>query len=301
MTREESMKISAAIGNIITNRPPVIKCDERSIAAARAALTPEELKEMQEIGLYDGDFLKFYIIREFCSLIGLGDIADGYYILELFANAAHLDADRFENDPYLRAVHFPKTKRDNILLTHAEYAAGEIFQYDEPNFSGRFVVPKLGFFDRTVSFPTIYEGNIPWMSVCPSEMLTMEKNIEMAHGRVLVLGLGLGYYPFMIARRSEVEHITVVELNDKIIDIFNENVFPSFENKSKIDIVRGDAIRYLDDVKKGDYDFCFADIWEGAVDGARFYKQILPHEMRLTGTEFAYWLKRPILAYLEEE
>ena len=36
------------------------------------------------------------------------------------------------------------------------------------------------------------EGVIPWMSVCPSEINSMARHIDKAHGRALALGLGLG-------------------------------------------------------------------------------------------------------------
>lgn len=300
MTRDESMKVAAMIGNLITGSAPTVDISPQKVAAARAEFSDEDLREMREIGLFDGDFLKFYVIRELCARMALGDVADGLYILKLFENAAHLDAEQFLSDPYLHAVHFPECRRGNILLSHAEYAAGEIFQYDEPRFDCELVTPRLGFFDRPVSFPAVYEGLMPWMSVCPSEMLSMESDIAAAHGRVLVLGLGLGYYPFMIARRAEVSEITVVELNGTIIDLFQEHVFPAFEHKEKIRVVHADAIAYLEELRGGEFDFCFADIWEGAVDGAPLYKKILPHEKRLTGTEFAYWLKEPILSYLAD-
>ena len=300
MTREASMKVAAMIGNLITGSAPVVDISPSRVAAARAEFSDEDLREMRKIGLFDGDFLKFYVIRELCTRMSLGDVADGLYILKLFENAAHLDADRFLADPYLRAVRFPERRRGNILLCHAEYAAGELFQYDEPRFDGELVVPRLGFFDRPVSFPTVYEGLMRWMSVCPSEMLSMEKDIAAAHGRVLVLGLGLGYYPFMIARSSEVTEITVVELNKSIIDLFCESILPSFENGEKLRIVHADAIAYLASLRGGEFDFCFADVWEGAVDGAPLYQKILPHERRLADTEFAYWLKEPILSYLAD-
>lgn len=41
--------------------------------------------------------------------------------------------------------------------------------------------------------------------------------------------------------------------------------------KQKIKIVCADAIKYMASVKKGEYDYCFADIWEGAEDGADRY------------------------------
>ena len=300
MNKEEAIQISAQIGRIIANNAPTIKYSPSDLKRSRREMGSESLKEMRDIGLLRDDFELFYVIREFCSDISLGDVADGNYILELFKNAQKLNAFDFESDPYILSVNIKDIVSEDITLTRASYARGEIFQYDMPDFSKPIVTPKLGFFDREVSFPTIYQKNIPWMSVCPSEINSMRKHISAAHGKVLVLGLGLGYYPFMISRKDSVEEIVIIELQKTIVDIFNTHILPHFEHKSKIKVITADAVEYLDGVNDGDYDFCFADIWEGAVDGAEAYLKIRPHEKRLPRTEFAYWIEDQIKAYLDE-
>lgn len=300
MNKQESMRISAQIGRIIADRAPKIKYSPSDLKRAEKAIGKDGLAEMREIGLFSGDFELFYVMREFCSDIGLGDAADGNYILELFKNAEKLDAFEFESDPYISSVKLPTVISGDIMLTNAEYARGEIFQYGMPDLTADLVTPRLGFFDRAVSFPSIYQGSVPWMSVCPSEMNSMKEQISAAHGRVLVLGLGLGYYPFMISQKDEVESIVIVELQPTIVDIFNTHILPHFEHKDKIKVVTADAIAYMNSIHDGDFDFCFADIWEGAVDGAEAYKKIRPHEKRLTNTKFTYWIEEQIKAYLEE-
>lgn len=300
MNKQESMALSARIGRIIAERAPTVKYTSKDIERARAEYSEEELAEMREIGLLGDDFETFYVIREFYARLGLSDEVGGGYILKLFENAKKLDAIAFRENPYIKGVNIPVVRSGNILLTRAEYGRGEIFLYDMPDVGGDTVVQKLGFFDRRVSFPTLYEGNIPWMSICPSEINSMKNEIEAAHGNVLVLGLGLGYYPFMIAQKPEVKSITVVELQQTIIDIVGAHLVPQFPNNEKIKIVKADAIEFLESVSDGEYDFCFADIWEGALDGAEAYKKIKPHEKRLPSTTFTYWIEEQIRAFLEE-
>lgn len=300
MDKQRSMQISAQIGNIIASRAPKIKYSPSDLKKAEKSIGKDGLEEMREIGLLGDDFELFYVIREFCSEIGLGDVADGDYIIDLFKNAKKLDAFEFEADPYIAAANIPTVVSGDITLTCAEYARGEIFQYDMPDLAAKIVTPRLGFFDRGVSFPSIYQGEIPWMSVCPSEIYSMREPIAAAHGRVLVLGLGLGYYPFMISRKAEVESIVIVELQQSIADIFNAHILPHFEHGDKLKVITADAIAYMEGVKDGDFDFCFADIWEGAVDGAEAYKKLRPYEKKLPHTEFAYWIEEQIKAYLEE-
>lgn len=298
---ERSFEISAAIGALISQGAPKTDISESAVAKAKSEFSEAELRELSSLGLIkNGDFLQFYVMREFCSSISLGDIASGEYIAKLFSRSRHLDADEFESDPYIKNVAFADRQIGNIRLCRASYDAGEMFQYDMPDLSEDTVVPKIGFFDRKVSFPALYEGNIPWVSVCPSEINSMKEQIGKAFGNVLVFGLGLGYYPYMISKKPDVKSIVIVEISKKITDIFNDNILPFFENRNKIKVVCADATEYIKSVKDGDFDFLFADIWEGAVDGAPLYEKIKAHEKRLLSTEFTYWIEDEIKSYLSE-
>ena len=296
----DAFELSARIGDYVARKHPRIRYFTADVEAARKKYSEEELAEMEALGLTGDGFETYYVVREFLAECGATELADGGYLLALFREAKRLDAVEFRENPYIRAVTVPTVRRGRILLTTAEYRRGEILQYAMPDFAARTVVPRLGFFDRTVRFPTVYEGDTPWMSVCPSEISSMQEPIAAAHGRVLVLGLGLGYYPFMIAEKDDVEEITVVELQEDVIALFTEHLLPQFPGREKLRIVQGDAVAFLDGVTDGTYDFCFADIWEGAVDGAIPYQRIKAHEPRLPSTEFAYWIEPQIRAYLAE-
>ncbi len=60
------------------------------------------------------------------------------------------------------------------------------------------------------------EGN-GWMSITFNEIFTMQPAVDEAKGRVLALGLGLGYFAYMAALKPEVESVTIVERNAGII------------------------------------------------------------------------------------
>ena len=299
MTKEESIALSAKISAYIAENAPTVRYTIDELAEARSCFGEEDLAEMREIGLYDGDFEKFYIIREFLTSIGVGDHADGEYLLRIFENAKRLDAKAFTADPFMAILGGAPFREGSCMLMPSAYEANEILCYDAPDFSGDLVLPKLGFFDKRVLFPTLYENDTPWMSVCPSEVNSMAEAIARAKGRVLVLGLGLGYYAHAVAQMDAVESVTVVELSHEVIRLFERRIAPKLDFKGKLSVVEGDAIAYLDGVSAGEFDFCFADIWEGAVDGAKWYEKIVPHERRLIGTEFSYWIEDAILQYLK--
>ena len=292
MTKDRSLEISAYIGRIITEQSPRIRWTSSELDEFYSTYTPDELEEMREIGILH-DPSAFFVMQRFLYSIGL-DETDGDYLLPLLTDARCLDAEEFRQNPYIASVKTDEKRMGDILLTTASYSRGEILQYAMPDFSADIVTLKLGFFDRTVKFPTIYEKGIPWMSVCPSEITSMADPISRAHGNVLVLGLGLGYYPFMISLSDNVGEITIIEKNKSIISLFERFLLPQFPKKQKIRVICADAIEWLGK-STGEYDFCFADIWEGVHDGLPLYKKIRSLSDKLPETEFAYWIEEQIL------
>jgi len=299
MNKEESLEICAHIGKIIAEKAPRICYTKEELDEARAAYSDEKLRELEEEGYYYGDFERFYVTFRFCTGMDLWGWADENFLKKLFLNTRKMDARAFLEDPYLKNVKIREQKRGDILLTEAHYERGEFFQYGMPTLSDQIVVPKIGFFTERVPFPAVYEKNIPWVSVCPSEISSMSPDVPDAHGKVLVLGLGLGYYPFRICENEAVKEITVVEKNGDIISLFREQILPQFPRKDIVRVVQADAFDFLEKCKVGEYDFCYADIWESWVDGKKCCEKIFPQEIRLKGTTFRYWIKDEILWYME--
>ncbi|MBS6474903.1 MAG: hypothetical protein KH354_02825 [Clostridiales bacterium] len=285
MTKEESEQLSAELAAFIAEEAPYIEYSDQDISAYSQAHpgTDAEL---------------CCVLERFCTAFGLQKRADPAYLCALYHSARRFYPAEFYADPYLKNVRVPEAKIGSFVLANASYERGELFQYDMPDLAAKTVVPKLGFFTGKVQFPGIYEGNIPWMSVCPSEIFSMREPIAKAHGRVLVLGLGLGYYPFMILQKESVQSITIIERQPEIISLFCEHLLPQFGKKTDLHIIQADALEYLASVRNGQFDFCFADIWENQFDGAEAYLRIKRFEGRLPETEFAYWIEDSIRQFL---
>ena len=290
MNLEESLSVTALIGKAIAAGAPQISFSPRQYAEARSEYSDEKLAELEKLGFYHGDFELFYTVKSFADALDLWKISDGDYLKKMFSLAKRFDRAEFYEDPYLKQIKIQEKRIGEILLTNAVYEKGEFFQYDMPRLREELVVPRLGFFTEQVSFPAVYEGNTPWVSVCPSEIFSMQPDVAPAFGRVLVLGLGLGYYPFLVAQKEDVEKITVVEKNPRIISLFRSEILPFFPNAGKLRVVQADAFDFLEDTEAGAFDFCYADIWEGWVDGSALVKRLKPHEKRLYGTRFRYWI-----------
>ena len=252
----------------------------------------------------DGDFAHRLISPKFCVEKRYYAIVDGEVDAEdvaAFAQGLTLRDGTCCRPARLEPVGpgacYVTVTEGKYTLTEARYAKGEIFQYDMPDFDAEYTVPKLGFFSSPVRFPAVYEGKTPWMSVCPSEILSMQEDIAPARGNVLVLGLGLGYYPFMISGKPEVKDITVVERSPEIVKLFETHLLPQFPFDYKIEIAQCDAYDYLDEVEPGEFDFIYCDLWMGAADGVEHYRRLKEYEAKLPTTEFRYWLEPQLRAF----
>ena len=300
MDKEKSLEISAYISQKIINEAIKINYSKQELEKEKKKYPKEQLKQLEKEGYYDGHFEKFYVLKKLCDRLDLWSIADEEYLKKLFESAKCLEKSVFYDNLYLKNIKIPTVSNDNILLLNACYEKGEFLQYDMPKLSDDIVVPKLAFFNSNVFFPSVYEGQMPWVSVCPSEINSMQIDVDKASGRCLVLGLGLGYYPYIISHSEKVKSITIVEISEKIIELFKQYILPQFEHKDKIKIVHADAIEYMKKVERDEFDYCYADIWEGQADGAPLYTQIKEHEKRLPYTRFAYWIEEEIKWYINQ-
>lgn len=159
-------------------------------------------------------------------------------------------------------------------------------------------VPCIGFWkDEPAPYYILQdkEGN-GWMSVTFNEIFTMQPAVDEAKGRVLTLGCGLGYYAYMAALKPDVESVTVVERNEGVIEFFKQKVLPQFRDAgAKIRVVKADAFDFMPAVKDGEYDCCFADIWNGLQEEQPYYALRKLCGSRYRGMKMAYWLENSFL------
>ena len=100
----------------------------------------------------------------------------------------------------------------------------------------------------------LHAPNHVWMRLTPLEIQGAYFAIKMAKGKVGVVGLGLGYVVEEMAKKPEVEEITVYEISKEIIELYYEN----FPKNSKINIICCDAYN----AERKEFDFFYADIYE---------------------------------------
>jgi hypothetical protein len=210
-----------------------------------------------------------------------------------------LDPARYRSDPYARLV-TPKPARSKMwALTYDRYQPFEGFlcqdiQTDPRNFYAEKT--SFGYFAEPFRYLAAKQNGVTWMSVTPHEIETMRGPIAQAHGSVVALGLGLGYFPFMASLRSEVKSVLAIERDPSDIALFHERLLPFFPHPEKISVRQMDAFAFL---KEGEpFDFLFADLWHQAADGLPLYLRLKKFERNHPQAVFSYWIEPSLLALL---
>jgi len=94
------------------------------------------------------------------------------------------------------------------------------------------------------------------MSDTPDERRDHRLAVQKSHGHVLINGLGIGMVLAAILKKTEVEHITVVEIDPDVIDL----VGPHYSS-DRVDIIECDAFDYKPP-KGVHYGAVWHDIWD---------------------------------------
>ncbi|MCM3786273.1 hypothetical protein M3231_25335 [Neobacillus mesonae] len=284
--KEDNSSVFALLSSYLNNAPDLIR--------------EEEMNEIVDCGVsYEYAFSAIL-----AGAFGM-DIVDHAHHKNLFdqyfSRMAHkLDANEYYNNPYYRNIKIPAVKVGSSELKYEKYKPFEGFVCNDiiRTEEGRHI-PQIGFFDTEFKFPAVLENDRIWMTITPNEIETMKEAVEGAFGHVLTFGLGLGYYAYMVSEKSNVDSVTVVDMNADVIQLFETYVLPQFPNAHKIKIIKSDAFEYAQNhLPSRNYDFVFTDLWHDVSDGMEMYLKMKQYEKQSPGTVFSYWIEKSILCYL---
>ncbi|MBQ6950352.1 MAG: hypothetical protein IJN44_02540 [Clostridia bacterium] len=239
-----------------------------------------------------------------CAVCGLDSDLNPRHrlIVEKYIGPAlkKMDTFPYKNDPFYQNVRLPEKTLGEWQLTHQQYAPYEMFCYDDPmDLPDGREIPCIGYFTETFRYPAVLQKGRLWMAITPNEVETMREDIAAAHGNILVLGLGLGYYAYMTAQMENVSRVTVVELDENVIRLFEEELLPQFPHREKIRVIHADAFSYVEkEAAKEKYDFVYADIWHDVLDGTPMYVRFKALEGWVPGAEWRYWVEKSMLIWL---
>ena len=216
----------------------------------------------------------------------------------LLRGVKKLDPRKYRENPYFLNIKVPTTTENNWEFGYQSYAPYEGFIYRDIECVGDYLeIPQIGFFEEKFTFPTVYENGQEWMAIKPNEIETMAEPIEKARGSVLVYGLGIGYFAYMVSQKNNVSSVTVVERDENVIALFEKHILPQFQNKHKIKVIKGDAFEYAKkEMKNGGFNYVFCDLWHDVSDGVDLYVKMKKYEALCPNCVFEYWIERSILS-----
>ena len=268
---------------------------------APRAITGEWMAEIDPGGALPEEAAFAALLAALCGLDTGGSardkrMADAY----LRPGVRRLDPGAYAGNPYYRDIRIPEERFGRWELRRETYAPFEGFVCGdlllEPDFRE---IPPIGFFPEAFSFPVVQEEGREWMAIKPNEIETMQPALDRVEGRVLTLGLGLGYFAYMASLKESVRSITVVERDPDAIRLFESRILPQFPHGEKLAIIQGDAFEYLENrMPRSPFDFAFVDLWHDASDGLEAYLRIRPMERLAQETEFLYWIEDSLLSGL---
>jgi hypothetical protein len=102
----------------------------------------------------------------------------------------------------------------------------------------------------------VIHGNV-WMSLTPGEMISQRSGVQRARGKVVVGGLGLGWFLRKVCDKPEVEEVVVVEQSRELLDWYG---FDLCKRDPKVSEVICDDI-YSQIGKHGPRATYLLDIW----------------------------------------
>lgn len=243
--------------------------------------------QARAIDIYKDKLLEFWDIE---------DNEDELINRYVLSSIKESDINKYLNNPYYKNIKINDIKVGNYELVKDHYSAYELFPYQDIEIEKDSYIElnSMSFFLEEYPFIALNYKKETWMAITPNEIETMEKSIEEAHDKVLVCGLGLGYYPYMISLKENVKEITIVDNDPTIIKLFKENILPQFENKKKIKIIDNDAFNILKSEEH--FDYVFIDLWHNPLDGIELYLKCKKLEKK--DTTYSYWLESSFIALL---
>lgn len=118
------------------------------------------------------------------------------------------------------------------------------------SFTGDVVIPTLYDFSRRPELPV-------WMSLTPMEVFTLRPGVMRARGKVIIAGLGLGWFLRKVHQRISVNEIVLVEKDQGLLDWFGYGMCRKLPKVT--DVICDDAYRHLG--KHGRRTCYLYDIW----------------------------------------
>lgn len=241
------------------------------------------------------------LLSNFCGLDTDNNEDDKYIATNyLRESITPLSAETYRQNDYYEHIIIPQEKSHNWQFTTEHYQPYEAFVCRDITLCNDFKeIPHIGYFEEPFEFPVVEQNGREWMAIKPNEIETMRLAISQMQGNIVTFGLGLGYFTYMASQKEEVEHITVVEMDEEVIQLFNTYILPQFNHPEKVEIIRADAFDYIQHtLPTKTFNHAFVDLWHDVSDGLDMYLHCKRMEHLALQTHFLYWIEESLLSGL---
>lgn len=241
------------------------------------------------------------LLATYCGFDIVDSKEDKAFFRERFTGMCRIqNKEEFASDPYYKNIKFPDVTNETWEFKTMYFKPYEAFLANESvlDKDGR-LFPRIGFFEEEFYYPAALEDGREWMTITPHEIRTTSSAIKKSFGNVLTYGLGLGYFTYMAHLKDNVKSVTVVEKDERVIELFTKYILPQFEHKDKIKIICEDAFSFAhNNTSKTFYDFIFADTWHDPSDGIEMYEKFKSAEKYSPDSVYMYWIEDTLKYYM---
>ena len=99
--------------------------------------------------------------------------------------------------------------------------------------------------------------------------------------------------------KDDVTSVTIVEKDQRVIELFTKYILPQFPHKEKIKVICDDAFSFAkEETSKTLYDFIFADTWHDPSDGIEMYEKFKECEKYSPQSVYMYWIEDTLKYYI---
>lgn len=224
-------------------------------------------------------------------------------ISKLTKNAKMLPNELFLENPYINNIKFDNNKSNHLVMETDTCYKYQIFEYDAPEYTNYVYYPSWGFLRCEVTNYLLKNTKTDefYKIFPPSEILQTQRHIDNSKGKVLTLGLKLGYFVYLAGLKDDVSKITIVEEDNDIIEFFNQHILTQFDSKTKnkIKIINKNPIEYMNSIDDGEYDYCFVNLWDSQDELVDYCKLKKIHN-KFTNMQMDYYKEIQLISELYE-
>lgn len=206
-----------------------------------------------------------------------------------------LDYIEYLNNSFIKDIRIENKEFAKYSLKKNYYSPYECFLYSEIKVKDSAFykeINNLGYFDKQIEYYELLKGDTIISEINPFEINITNNFLADAKGKVLVYGLGLGYFPYMASLKKEVSSIDVYEKDSMIIEIFN-----TLSIKDKIKVFNIDLFKNFEKISN-DYDYIYFDFNDISASTLIKYIFAKKYETNFANTKFLYKNEVTLLALL---